>query len=443
VSNTINIPIQGKPSSNIIEIKQGKNTSIKPFLIPFITAKLAVKKGDEVKIGSIVFFDKKDTDLVYLSPVCGIIDDIIYGKKRRIENVIIRHNDKIDEENYKSFKEDEINSSSKEELKTAILKGGLWGVFQEFPFKNIPNTKNTLEKDIYVSMDNDEPYHPESSVYLKDSLDEFNFGIKSLKALFKNVHIGVADKNTTTKDILDNEITHSIKGHYPANNIDTFLYYNKTSADENSSFGINGQDVIKIGYLLKHGKYPTSKIITLAGSELKDPTHLKIQEGTSISSILRNEDIGHHRVIAGGVYSGRTACSKDYLGFNEYAIHILSEDIKQDLFGFFKPGFDKPTQSKTYMSFFLPKKSIQKDVSLYGEPRSCISCSYCSDVCSIGLMPQLIMKDLYANQRASALSQGMLDCNDCGMCTYVCTSKIELSDIIKQAKDGLYKELNK
>ena len=443
VSNTINVPIQGKPKSSIIEIAKSESTSIKPYLVPFITAKLAVKKGDEVKVGSIVFFDKKDTDLVYLSPVCGTIEDIVYGKKRRIENVIIKHNDKNEEESYKSFKDGEIDNSAKDELITAILKGGLWGVFQEFPFKNVPNSKNTLNKDIYVTLDNDEPYHPESSVYLKDSIDDFDFGIKSLKALFNNVHIGVADKNSETKNILNNKITHNIKGHYPANMADTFLYYNKTTADENGSFGINGQDVIKIGSLLKNGKYPTTKIITLAGSELKEPTHLKVNEGVSIASILRDEDVSHHRVVAGGVYSGRTTCKDGYLGFGEYAIHILSEDIKQDLFGFFRPGFDKPTNSKTYFSFLLPKKPMKKDVSLYGEPRSCISCSYCSDACPVGLMPQLIMKDLYAKQRASALSQGMLDCTDCGICTYVCTSKIELGDIIKQSKDGLYKELHK
>lgn len=355
VSNTINVPIQGKPSSDVIEIKQGENTSIKPYLVPFITAKLAVKKGDEVKIGSIIFFDKKDSELVYLSPVCGVIEDIVYGKKRRIENVIIKHNGKNDEETYKSFKEDEIRDVSKDEMKSAILKGGLWGVFQEFPFRNIPNTKNTLEKDIYVSMDNDEPYHPSSDVYLKDNMDEFNMGIKGLKVLFNNVHIGVAHKNTKTQKELGAKATHSLKGHYPANDTATFLYYNKTTADENSSFGINGQDVIKIGSLLKNGKYPTTKIITLAGSSLKNPTHLKINEGALISDILQNEDVSNHRVIAGGVYTGRATCKDGYLGFGEYAIHILSEDIKQDLFGFFKPGFDKPTQSKTYMSFLLPK----------------------------------------------------------------------------------------
>ena len=107
-----------------------------------------------------------------------------------------------------------------------------------------------------------------------------------------------------------------------------------------------------------------------------------------------------------------------------------------------RTGFSKPTNSRAYLSFLLPKKAQTRDVSLFGEDRSCISCDFCSKACPVELMPQFIMKNLYANDRSSALDMGMLDCVDCGICTYVCPSKIELAEVIKTSKDGLYKELN-
>jgi len=441
ISNTINIPIGGKPVDDIVVLKQGEFSGVKPSLIPFITPKLAVKVGDEVKIGSAMFFDKKDTDLLYLSPTCGVVEEIVYGDKRSLSSVIIKNNGKTDTEEKQSFSD--ISSIDVDTLRKAICQGGLWGIFKEFPFNNIPKTDSILPESIYVSLDNDEPFHPKSEVYLQDNLDDFSFGLDALKKLFTNVYMGVPLKSKSTQELLEDHITHKIKGHYPANQSDTLLYKNKTSSDDNNSFGIFGQDLIRLGYLLKNGKYPNTKIITLGGSILKKPTHLEVIDGESIANILKDEDIGDARVIAGGVFKGRTSCLKGYVGFNEYAIHILSEDLKQDLFGFMKPGFFKPTNSRTYMSFLNPFKNTNRDVSLYGEDRSCINCDFCYQVCPVDLQPQFIMKELYAKDVPNALSMGMLDCNSCGVCTYVCPSKIELSDIITTAKDDLYKELSK
>ena len=58
-------------------------------------------------------------------------------------------------------------------------------------------------------------------------------------------------------------------------------------------------------------------------------------------------------------------------------------------------------------------------------------------------MPQVLMKEVLGGDIEEAMKQGLLDCSDCGLCTYVCPSKIELDSIIKTAKDKLYKELHK
>ena len=39
-----------------------------------------------------------------------------------------------------------------------------------------------------------------------------------------------------------------------------------------------------------------------------------------------------------------------------------------------------------------------------------------------------------------SLDLGLLDCSECGLCSYVCPSKIELDDIIDQGKKELAKE---
>jgi len=80
---------------------------------------------------------------------------------------------------------------------------------------------------------------------------------------------------------------------------------------------------------------------------------------------------------------------------------------------------------------------------LNGGHRACISCGTCVTVCPVDAFPQVIMKNLTDNDIETAMEQGVLDCVDCGLCTYVCPSKIELGNIMKDAKNMIAKEVGK
>lgn len=440
VKNTKDIRLKGKPKEEVLSLDNSKQVALCPSLIPLIKPKMLVKVGDKVKIGTPIFFDKQDSDLKFASPASGIVEDIIYGDRRAIDAVVIKCSDK---DEYEQNAISDISSINAKTLKQEIANSGLWGIFRQFPFLNIPKTDEALPNSIYISMDEDEPYYPLSQIYLRDNLDDFKSGLKAINKLFSSVNISASSNNKEILNTLDGIITHKIKGNYPANNAGSFLYYDKTDAKQNNSCTIKPQDIIKLGHMLNTGKYLNKRIITISGSLLGKPTHAIVKEGAQIKDILSNENIKEeHRIVVGGTFKGRSAKEDNYLGFGEEAIHILSQELKQDMFGFMKFGFNKHTLSRAYLSFLMPKKEIQADVSLYGENRSCISCGICPSVCPVELFPQEIMKNLLADRRGEALELGMLDCVECGLCTYACPCKIEVADIIKQAKNNLYKELN-
>jgi Na+-transporting NADH:ubiquinone oxidoreductase subunit A len=56
-------------------------------------------------------------------------------------------------------------------------------------------------------------------------------------------------------------------------------------------------------------------------------------------------------------------------------------------------------------------------------------------------LPQNILRNVKGNDVEEAMRYGLLDCTSCGVCTYVCPSKIDLSTIFSDAKDQLYKEV--
>lgn len=440
VKNTRNIRVSGRPSEDILVLDNNEYIAISPSLISLIKPKLLVKAGDKVKIGTPMYIDKTDADLKFVSPASGVVEEIVYGERRAIDNVVIKCDGN---EEYNTRASVDISSINAESLRKEIIDSGLWGLFRQFPFLNIPRTDEKLPSCVYVSLDNDEPHHPLSKIYLKDNLDDFKSGVKALEKLFKNVNIACSNKNKEVAKILDGVITHQIKGHYPANNAGSFLFYDKKDSSQNNSCTILGQDIIKLGHMLNTGKYLNKKIISIAGPMLDKPTHALINEGAKIDYLLSKENITtDHRIVAGGVLDGRDATNSGYLGCREHSINILSREIKQDLFGFMKLGFNKHTLSRTYFSFLAPKKDLDLDVSLNGEDRSCISCGICPTVCPVQIFPQEVMKNVLADNRNESLDLGMLDCIDCGLCTYACPSKIEISDIIANAKNNLHKELN-
>jgi len=71
------------------------------------------------------------------------------------------------------------------------------------------------------------------------------------------------------------------------------------------------------------------------------------------------------------------------------------------------------------------------------EERQCIRCSRCADACPVRLMPMLMnaaiaIKDL---DRADAL--GLIDCFECGACSYICPARIPLTQRFRLGKDLL------
>ena len=75
-----------------------------------------------------------------------------------------------------------------------------------------------------------------------------------------------------------------------------------------------------------------------------------------------------------------------------------------------------------------------------GEERACIACLHCASVCPVDILPQLTYKAILAEEVEEYLEHGLLDCVECGLCTYVCPSKIELTRTFIAAKAAYAKE---
>lgn len=443
VKNTYDLKIKGQPEKKIDLLEDPDYFVVNPKRIKNFKVKLLIKEGDNVKIGTPLYTDKKQQHVVFLSPAAGVVDKVVLGERRSIQSIIIKKDQS--EESLEVIKPTNISSIDKLDKQTvrkALFDGGQWASFEEYPFKNIPGA-DIEPPAIYVTVDYDEPHMPDSEVFLKEYEAEFLAGIKVLNRLTDNVNVGIAENNySEVSENVQAVVTHKLRGCYPANDPGIFLFYDKKSAEENKSWGIRSLDVIRMGQLFLSGKYPVERLIVVAGALASNPRYLKTREGVSLE-FMKNELVGDEpcRMICGGVLTGDRVSLEDGLGYKDYAIHLIREGQEQEMLTFFRPGFDKPTYSKTYLSAVLDKEDWELTTSLNGGYRACISCGYCKKVCPVESAPQLIMKALKVNDYETAVEYGLLDIIDTGLYTYVCPSKIEIDKIFTDAKNKLYKDL--
>ena len=434
------LKIAGKPSREVEVLEKPDSVAVLPEKIPFIKPRLKIEVGDNVKVGSILFEDKRNPDLKFLSPGGGKVAQINFGLRRVIKEIVIKLDSDEKYEEIEPVSENLLDHIEKEKLVKKIMAGGLWPFIRELPFRDIAGPHLTPPA-IFINLCNQEPFQPEAEVYLEGKSDLFKFGIKILQKLANDrVYIFASPDSSLVLDRLKGFITHVVYGKYPADDPGVFLYYTRKSPSDNHAWYISGQDVLLLAHLLKYGRYPTFRTVVLAGQSVDHRKHIQARLGAPIAHILkggiREND---SRYIAGGVFKGYSAEETTYLGLYETSLTLIPEGREKEFFGFLRPGFSKSSYSRTFLSVFNTSE-LKMDCNLHGEERACVNCGYCSEVCPVDILPQFTLKSILADEVEESLAHGLLDCVECGLCTYVCPSKIELCAAFKGAKEAYYKE---
>jgi len=85
----LTINLKGAAENIVKKAALPKSISLNPADFHLITPKMAVKIGDHVNAGDVVFYSKKNQEVKFCSPVSGNVKDIVRGEKRKIIEIII------------------------------------------------------------------------------------------------------------------------------------------------------------------------------------------------------------------------------------------------------------------------------------------------------------------------------------------------------------------
>ena len=257
--------ITGIPSAKVLSREAPECVALVPERIPFVKPRLKIKEGGRVQIGSVIFEDKRNPAVQFLSPGGGTVTEIAFGPRRVIKKVVIQLDGEEERVSFASHTDSQLADASRTSLVDAILNGGLWCLFRELPFGDIPDPE-TEPPSIIVSLDSREPFQPHPAVYLKGKEDLLSMGVKILRKLSATVHVSIHQDSDLPAGLPQDLVTHRMGGPYPAGAPGVLLYRTKKQPEENKAWHISGQDVLLLAELIKTGKYPIDRTVVLAGS---------------------------------------------------------------------------------------------------------------------------------------------------------------------------------
>jgi electron transport complex protein RnfC len=80
---------------------------------------------------------------------------------------------------------------------------------------------------------------------------------------------------------------------------------------------------------------------------------------------------------------------------------------------------------------------LEESETLRREPRNCIRCARCVGVCPMGLEPYLLEKLANRDYFDRCEEESITDCMECGSCSYTCPSSVPLLDYIRFGKTNV------
>ena len=433
--------IAGDPDRHLRQLDAPRHVGMVPDRIPFIKPRLLVENGDAVAIGTPLFEDKRNTRIRFLSPGGGRVTNIAFGPRRVIQQIVITLDDDERSASFAVPDESQLASMSRQVLTETLLAGGMWPFFRALPFMDLADP-DTVPPAIFVRLGNDEPFQPDPFVVLKGRESLFKLGVDLLNTLSERVVINLVGNEAIDEFMPDRAIVQRFTGPYPSGNPSVQLYRTKTGPDLNRSWFIDAQHVSLLGEFLQTGHYPVQRIVSVGGSLAPSADHVLTRAGVPLRHLCGGNSLGQPtaRFIVGGVFTGYTSSADSFMGFYQNALNLIDDGDREEPLAFIRPGYSKPSYSTAFLSA-LRRRPFPMDCGQHGEERACVNCGTCATICPVDILPQFTMKCLVVDEVEEALAHGLLDCAECGLCTYACPSKIELREMFRAAKAQYYKEI--
>ena len=443
IKKGLDIRLLGDAERTVVDL-ESRLFAIKPPDFTGCFPKMLVKEGDEVKAGSPLFFDKYREEIFFTSPVSGKVSNIRRGAKRKLLEVIVTsdgQNESLD------FGATDPAGTKREAITEKLLKSGLWPVIRQRPYSVIANPKDE-PKAIFIPAFDSSPLAADFDLMVHGHGNDFQAGLDILAKLTSGkVYLNVHSEKTKSKVFLNakNVEINQFRGPHPSGNVS--VHINRLSPINKGEivWYVYPQDILAIGRLFLTGKHDTTRLIALAGSEVRYRKYFKTRAGASVENMVKdNVEKGELRFISGNVLTGDKIDKSGFVGFYHSQVTVIPEGNYFEMFGWALPGFGKFSISRTFPSFLFPDKKYRLDTNLHGGERAYVMTGMFEKVFPFDIYPLQLIKAILVEDIDMMENLGIyeIDAEDFALCEVIDTSKTEIQKIVRDGLELMRKEMS-
>lgn len=411
---------------------------------PGLVARLEVQEGSPVKAGSVLFHDKAFPEIKFVSPVSGVVKEIVRGDKRVLLEVVIDQagTEKVD------FGAADPLKLTREEVCTRLLISGMWPVLRQRPY-HIVARPDSVPKAIFISAFDTAPLAPDLDFAMANTHgNHLQTGINVLSRLTEGkIHISHDAEGSRVAGLksLQNAEFHRFTGPHPAGNVGVQIHHIDPVAKGEVVWTVDLQDVVALGRLFDTGFHDRERIIALAGSGAIHRKYHRIKPGASVSGILKsNLQEGNQRVISGNVLTGKRITPDGSFGFYDNMLTVVPEGDISEFFGWATPGLKKFSYWRTFLSNLIPAKEYDLNTNLHGGHRAFVVTGHYENVLPMDIYPIHLLKAIMAGDIELMENLGIYEVaeEDFALCEFIDPSKTEIQEIIRSGINMMIKEMN-
>jgi Na+-transporting NADH:ubiquinone oxidoreductase subunit A len=443
IKKGLDLPITGSPKQVIENGNSVKSVAILGMDYVGMKPTMMVNEGDKVKLGQVLFSDKKNPGCLFTSPGAGVVKAINRGEKRVLQSVVIELKGK-EEVSFTKYAESKLAELTAEQVNENLLASGLWTTIRTRPYGRVA-TVGSKPSSIFVTAIDTNPLAADPAVIIKERSQDFANGLTVISKLTEGkVYVC---KATGADVAASNATVAEFSGPHPAGLPSTHIHFIDPVNIDKFVWYLDYQAVMAIGALFVTGKLNVEKVVALSGPTAKNPRLLRTRVGANLSDLVAGElaDDVESRVVSGSVLYGHQASDwADYLGCYSNQVSLIQEGRARELFGWIVPGKDKYSALDVYLSS-RDRKTDRKfplTTTKNGSNRAIVPVGIYETVMPMDILATPLLKSLVIGDSDQAQLLGCLELDeeDVSLFTFVDPGKHDFGPVLRANLTKIEKE---
>ena len=283
----LDLPVAGKPEQVISAKPATRFAALIGADYHGLRPALSVDIGQRVRVGDVLFTDRRRPEIRFTSPATGTVREINRGPRRSLASVIVER-DGPDSEPAAPL----AGGASWEtpaEVVGNLCKAGLWTAFRKRPFGGIPDPE-TRPSAIFVNAIDTDPLALRPQPEIEARAADFVRGLTAIARLTDGeLHLCTAPNQPAPGADIPNLRTTWFSGPHPAGLVGTHVHALHPVGPGRTVWHVGWQDVLAIGALIETGQTDVERIVALAGPGVVRPRLVRTTLGADLLDLGAGE----------------------------------------------------------------------------------------------------------------------------------------------------------